>query len=190
MKTKTEIKAIAKAFHVFCNKYVGKLQTSKIEVYPGLVASIDYYIDFNNDDFDIEDMSFKATKAVQVFADALSVDLQQTIWDIEWSERIDVGDLFEQFKDLTQELNEAIYGDETAEYDHYMQDYTDGGLADFYEIVLDQVEEFKGKPKQVKVPLTDDYYAIINKLHGRIHVGCQRIPIEKVRELVKLYDEA
>lgn len=194
MKTEKQVKEIAKRFYTFCNKYVNKSQTSKIELTPGVIATIEYDVYVDDACIDINNVSLKVSKEAKAFAELLALDLEHHVLNMDLDDRIDINPLVDQYQDLLNEMNEAIYGDDEDNYENYMRDFTESTLTDFYETVLELVKEFKKSAEQkaieVRFKLTDDYTAIINKPHGRIHVGCQRIPIEKVRELVKLYDEA
>tara|TARA_R110002074_G_scaffold51396_2_gene130001 strand:+ start:14734 stop:15315 length:582 start_codon:yes stop_codon:yes gene_type:complete len=44
-------------------------------------------------------------------------------------------------------------------------------------------------PKMVKIELTDDYDAQVTSTKSYVSVGCQRVPIQAVRDIVTTYDK-
>lgn len=190
MYTEKQIKAKAKEFYTFCNKYLNKSQIAKVEVYPGITATVKYDIYVGGECIDITTIDLKLSKEMKALETALKIEFNHSIHNVDLDAKIDISDLVDEYNNLFNDLNHMMYGEDIKEYDNYLQNDTYDGLEYFYECVLEVINDQKKQAKEVRLKLTDEYFAIINKPHGRIHVGCQRIPIEKVRELVKLYDEA
>lgn len=181
------IKAAAKAYFDFYKKNFTKIQTLKVELYPGFTIIGKYNISAYGD-VDFDELDFKATKEIKALFEALSLDIQDRLWDLDFADRVDTS-CVDDLDDLKNTLDEAVFGsDDCVDWQDYLD--CDTTLSYFYEIVEDFIpEEEEAKPKSISVNVSRDYSGTVTKGLDYVQVGCQRVTIENIKAILKAHEE-
>ncbi len=181
-----EIKVAAKKYFDLYKKYFAKTQTIKLELYPGLTITGKYNLSPYGD-VEFEELDFKATKELKSLFEVLDFDVQDRLWDLDLVDRVDTSPI-DELEVLAVQLNDAVFGgDDSCDWD----DYLDSGntLSEFYETVEEFIQDQKDKPKSVNVSVSSGYSGTVTKGLDYVQVGCQRVPIENIKAILKSYEE-
>jgi len=186
MKTTKEIKTAAKKYFDFYKKNFTKLNTVKMELAPGFVVTGKYFFTPYGD-IDFEELTYKASKETKALFEALNIDIEQQFWDVNLQDQVSLEPI-DTLDDLARELNEAVFdGNDSADWQDYIDSDTE--LAYFYEVVEDFIIDADQKPESIRVTVSNDYSANVIKGQHYIQVGCQRVTIENIRNILAKYEE-
>lgn len=174
-----------RAFYNFFKKYDQVNMTTIVSPVEGVSVKVDYQLCIYEDYMDVDWVSYVSEK-VSVLARKVMDVCNMRSWE-GWVENnmnslefesSEVKKIYAEYKTLITALKKHnfLFNDEAVE-------------------VFETSSDFKTAYSQLslgitrEVGLTDQYNAKVRNGVDHVRVGCQRVPIEAVREIIRVYDE-
>lgn len=179
---KTFNKEKAKAAFNAIKKITSKTHKKVFELSPLLKTTVSYDVvwnEYNGLDYEIDSEKIVCSKELKKLLEKLDVCAERLLEDYQYEDEIN----FQSDNVLINKLIEES-GIDPAWYGSYC-DYNN--FEEWYKDVLENEEESQ-TVKSNTIQLTRDYNAVVDKKKKVVKVGCQTIPIEKVEEILKIYN--
>lgn len=197
MKTKLTVEEKTKKIEDFYNwakKSIVNVMSRVYPISPGVKVKIIYDIEIDgiNLSYDESHRDLILSKSMERTFDDLGINY----YDVEMGFDVDehgalsgdkkYSDLVNRFDDkihlLCNELNIDVH-------DIYWNGIMDGTYPDSDSFVVDIEELIEEEVQDVKIVLNKEYTAIVTEGDSNVAVGCQRIHIDKIKEIVEAWDE-